>query len=361
MEKTPSAGTKPNPEMVSLARESRGLTQIELARALAVSQGYLSKVESDLLEPSPDVIHRLAQLLDYPPSFFYLPDAVYGPGITEFWHRRRQAATSRQMRQIYAEINKRIIHVDRLLRSTEIPEQFYRFDVEEFDSPADIARAVRVAWHLPEGPVRNVVEAIEAAGGIVVRCAFPTRLVDAVSRWVPGLPPLFFVNESLPADRERLTLAHEVGHLVMHRSPSATMEDEAFEFGAEFLMPEREIRPSLANLTLPRLANLKAEWRVSMAALITHATRLETVTERQARYLWMQMSRAGFRQREPLELDFPKEEPRLLRELFNHHRDEFGYSISDLSAWFSIHERELVENYPVTPSSNEARRQLRAL
>src|SRR5439155_22483179 len=77
MEQTPSAESKPNPEMVSLARESRGLTQIELARKLEVSQGYLSKIESDLLEPSLELVNRLARLLDYPSSFFYLPDRVY--------------------------------------------------------------------------------------------------------------------------------------------------------------------------------------------------------------------------------------------------------------------------------------------
>jgi Zn-dependent peptidase ImmA (M78 family)/DNA-binding XRE family transcriptional regulator len=360
MEQTPSAETKPNAEMVSLARESRGLTQIELARGLAVSQGYLSKIESDLLEPPPALINQLAALLDYPASFFYLPDRIYGPGITEFWHRKRQAATNRQMRQIYAEINKRIIHISRLLRAAELPEEFLHLDLDEFDTPSEVARAVRVAWHLPTGPVRDVVTAIETGGGIVIRCPFPTRLVDAVSRWVPGLPPLFFVNDALPADRERLTLAHEIGHLVMHRSPSATMEDEAFEFAAEFLMPAREIEPFLQNLNLPRLAGLKTEWRVSMAALLQHAARLETITAGQARYLWMQMSRAGYRRREPAELDFAKEEPRALRLLFDLHR-EFGYSISDLSEWFSIYERELIATYPINPDAAEVRRQLRAL
>ena len=361
MERTPSQGTTANPQMVSLARESRGLTQSELARQLGVSQGYISKVESSLLEPTDEILRRLGSLLDYPESFFFIPDPIYGPGVTEFWHRKRRAATSRQMRQIYAEINKRVIHVERLLRAAEIPEKFSRLDLDEFDNPADVARAVRSEWQMPDGPVTSVIDAIERAGGIVFRCAFPTRLVDGVSRWLPGLPPLFFINDTLPADRERLTLAHELGHLIMHRTPSATMEDEAFEFAGEFLMPERDIRPQLSNLTLPRLAALKAEWRVSMGALITHATRLGTITQRQSRYLWMQMARAGYRRNEPPELDFPKEEPRLLRELFHLHHKDFGYSLRDLSAWFSIHEGELAQIYPVEVEAESARRTLRAL
>jgi Zn-dependent peptidase ImmA (M78 family)/transcriptional regulator with XRE-family HTH domain len=347
--------------MLALARESRGHTQIELARLLSISQAYVSKIESDLLEPTSDVLARIAEVLDYPESFFFLTDPIYGPGVTEFWHRKRKAATARQMRRIYAEINKRIIHVDRLLRAAELPDSFYRFDVDEFDGPADVARAVRSAWHLPSGPVVNLVQTIESAGGLVIRCDFGTRLVDAVSRWVPGLPPMFFTNIDLPADRERLTLAHEIGHIVMHRAPVPTMEDEAFDFAAELLTPEAEIAPYLEQPTLPRLAALKPMWKVSMAALITRAARLELIPQRHARYLWMQMGRAGYREREPAELDFPKEEPTLLRDLFELHRNELHYSVDDLASLLAIHPREIAQIYPVTPTAAEKRSVLHAI
>ncbi|MBF6604204.1 MAG: ImmA/IrrE family metallo-endopeptidase [Chloroflexi bacterium] len=359
----PAAETdgRPNPQMVALARESRGLTQSELARFLIVSQGYLSKVEAGLLVPTDDILARLSSALDYPVSFFYLADPTYGPGVTEFWHRKRQAATSRDLRRIYAEINKRVMHVSRLLRGAEIPEGFPRFDLDEYESPEEIARAVRAAWNLPSGPIQNLIQAVESAGGLVIRMDFGTRLVDAVSRWVPGLPPLFFLNADLVADRERLTLAHEIGHIVMHKVPTPTMEDEAFRFAGELLMPERQIRPMLRALTLPRLATLKLMWRVSMAAIVTQAARIGAITKNQERYLWIQIGRAGYRQREPVELDFPKEPAGLLHELLDLHRTTLGYSISDLSQWFAVYERELLSAYPLTPTADEGRRHLRAI
>jgi Zn-dependent peptidase ImmA (M78 family)/transcriptional regulator with XRE-family HTH domain len=347
--------------MLTLARESRGLTQSELAKLLAVSQAYVSKVESELLEPTFEVLTRLSSILDYPEAFFRLSDPVYGPGVTEFWHRKRQAATARQMRRIYAEINKRIIHIQRLLRAVELPEAVYRFDLDEFDGPADVARAVRVAWHIPHGPIPDLIRVVEDAGGVVVRCDFETKLVDAVSRWVPGLPPLFFLNQGLTADRERLTLAHELGHIVMHRAPSSTMEDEAFAFAGELLTPGDEIGPHLTNLTLPRLAMLKPVWKVSMGALITRADRLDRISQRQARYLWMQMGRSGYREREPAELDFPKEQPRLLGELFSLHQAQLGYTVRDLANLLAMHPHEVAHIYPVQTTVEEARSHLRAI
>lgn len=361
MSQEPRTEPKANPRMLAVARESRGHTQSELARLLSLSQAYISKIESNLLEPSPAVLGKMAEVLDYPEAFFLLNDPIYGPGITEFWHRKRQAATARQMRRIYAEINKRIIHVGRLLQAVELPEAFYRFDVEEFDGPAEVARAVRSAWQLPPGPVGNLVQAVESAGGLVIRCDFGTRLVDAVSRWIPGLPPMFFLNHGLPGDRERLTLAHEIGHIVMHRAPHPEMEEEAFAFASEFLMPEADIAPYLAQATIPRLAPLKPLWKVSIAALITRAARLELIPERHARYLWMQMGRAGYREREPAELDFAKEDPRLLRELFEIHRNELHYSLDDLAGLLAIHPREIARIYPVVTTVAESRTHLRAL
>ncbi len=62
----------------------------------------------------------------------------------------------------------------------------------------------------------------------------------------------------------RFSLAHELGHLVMHYyfipSEATSVEDEANEFASEFLMHEREIRPQLKRLTLPILATLKQQW-----------------------------------------------------------------------------------------------------
>ncbi len=50
--------------------------------------------------------------------------------------------------------------------------------------------------------------------------------------------------------RSRLTLAHELGHMVMHRVPNASMEDQAFRIGAEFLMPDQDNRAELDGLTV---------------------------------------------------------------------------------------------------------------
>jgi Zn-dependent peptidase ImmA (M78 family) len=154
--------------------------------------------------------------------------------------------------------------------------------------------------------------------------------VDAITHCVPGMPDLIFFNEDVPMDRLRFTLAHELGHLVMHRIPSLKMEDEANRFAAEFLMPRAEIEPQLMRLSLPVLATLKQIWKVSMAALLEHAKRLGTVTERQYVRLRSALSAHGYLRREPAELDVPREQPHVLRALLDFHMNELRYGLDEL-------------------------------
>lgn len=123
----------------------------------------------------------------------------------------------------------------------------------------------------------------------------------------------------VPGDRLRLSIAHEVGHLVMHRTmgkPLVIIEKEAYEFGAELLMPEAAMRREIkAPVTLTSIAKLKPRWGVSIQALIRRAYELQLLSERQYRYLFAQLSANGWRTREPENLDVSVEKPRLLRKM----------------------------------------------
>lgn len=348
--------------MLTLARESRGRTQRELAEALGISQGQLSKIEAGVLMPSTAVLRKCATVLSYPELFFVQGDAVYGPGTSEFFHRKRRAVSSRVLGKIHAAINIRRMNVARLLRSADLPEpRIFHMDLDEFDSVGEIARAVRATWHLPRGPVKDLTRAIEDAGGLVITADLETPLVDAVSQWIPGLPPMFFINESMPGDRSRLSLAHELGHLVMHQAPRPAMEEEAMTFAAEFLMPEQDIRPQLADVSVTSLAALKPYWKVSMAALLHRAQELRCITERKARSLWMDLGKAGYRQEEPPELEVAREQPALLREMLRLHQRELGYTTAQLAELLLLTEDDLTRVFDVEDTVEDRRNGFRVL
>ena len=345
------------PRKIILARESRGLTQGELADRLGISQAKVSRIEAGMLGVTSEGLTKVADALGYRRSFFLEPDDLYGIDTSVLYHRsletsliyhrKQQTIPVKTLSRIHAVLNIRRIHVERLLRSARVEpvKAFPRFDIDEYESPEAVADAVRATWVLPRGPVASVTKTIEDAGGIILKVDFGTRQLDAVSQWIPHMPPLFFVNKDLPGDRLRLSLAHELGHLVMHRTVNPDIEAQAFAFAAALLMPRDSFLPTLDAVTPARLATLKPHWKVSMQAILKRATDLGAVTDRQARYIWMQLSAAGYRLREPAELDVPVEEPRLLREMIDVHSGKLRYSADDLGQLLGLVESELRELY----------------
>jgi Zn-dependent peptidase ImmA (M78 family) len=330
-----------NPEMLVLSRESRGMTQRDLARVSGITQGHISKFESNTLPIPGDQLERIARATGYPTEYFYRPDRIYGLGISFIYHRKRQTIPAQDLKRILAQLNTRSLELSSLLRGAEMESanEFHHLDIGDYNGDAAmVARLVRAQWKLPMGPVASIVGAIEDAGGVVCRHHFGNRKFDAQSRWLSGLPPMFFVNSDSAADRDRFTLAHELGHVVMHRVPTNDMEGEADRFASEFLMPEKEIINDLRPFTLERAAALKLKWRVSVAAIVRRARDLDVITESQYRRFNTQLSAAGCKSTDPIEID--ADEPELVTNLVDVYLSEYRYSISELARLVCLSERE---------------------
>ena len=332
--------------MVSLAREFRELTQTDLAELLGVKQGAISKVEGGITKLSKELLAGLSRVLDLPCRFFYQTDRVFGLGTHAYVYRKRQRISAQVRKRIEARVNLLRMHVDRLLQSVDIgaprriPE-IIAADVEK--SPEEIAYTVRAQWLLPSGPIENVTSTLEDAGVIVIPCDFGTMAMDATSIWLPGKNPLVFINKDIPGDRWRYTLCHELGHLVMHNEPSDYMESEADQFAAAMLMPEFDILPDLHEVTLRHLARIKPYWKVSIQALLERAFWLRRITRNQRRYFYMNLSKHGYRTREPVPLE--RETPGLHRRLLDVHADDLGYTLEDFAYLFALYPQQVSELY----------------
>lgn len=337
-----------NPAMLVLVREYLGKTQAQVAAAAGVTQGYISKSENGLIFPANEVISRIAVALNWPAEFFYRTDRVYGFGTSCMYHRKQASLKVSVLTTAQATANILRMAVAPLFEELVVkhPNELVRLDIDEHGgSPENIAQMVRASWHLPLGPIKNMFTTIEAAGGVIYEIPFGTHRLEAVSHWPPGSFAIFLVNADSPPDRIRWSLAHELGHVVMHSIPTDAMETEADRFAAEFLMPEREIRPSLDRLDLKRAAQLKAYWRVSMQALIRRARDLSCIPPSRAVRLFAELSGLGYRTNEPVEI--PRETPTVLRAALATHRREHNYSLQDLAAMSGMPEEEFERLHPM--------------
>jgi Zn-dependent peptidase ImmA (M78 family)/transcriptional regulator with XRE-family HTH domain len=337
-------------DMLRLARQRLGLTQKAAAMQLGVLQSVLSRFENGVAMPDSALLMKAAQVYSVPREFFEIREPVYGPPVSVHpMTRGKSDVTARDLDVITAELNIRLMHLSRFLDGVDFTPtaNVPRLDVEQYGSPEKIAATVRAHWGMAPGSIKNLTQWVERAGIIIGFSKFGGASVSGVTFRVPGKPPLILLNVLHPADRMRYTLAHELGHLVMHTFPTAAMEEEANEFASALLMPAAEIRGAFSGrkITLQLLASLKPEWKVSMQALLMRASSLRLLSDNQARYLWQQISTKGWRLREPADVDFPQEAPTVLPSIVASHLNDLGYAFDDLTKMLRIHGGEFTEMY----------------
>ncbi len=316
-----------NGNRIRQARELARITQIELANDVGIVQSTIAHIEGGLFQPSQAIVEAIAQRLGFPTSFFEKDDPPNFPlGSLLFRsHRNLPAAEKAEIHrlgQLELEIVLFLLKKVRNKIALRLPQVT--------DEPSDYISAAQLTRNAlglsPDVPIANLVKAAEQSGIIVLTIPIETEHSDAYSLWVnvaepkstfETKKPLVVLSSEVPGDRLRLSLAHEIGHLVMHqtiRGTSPEIEAEAYKFAAELLLPEASMRQQITTpVTLTNLAMLKPIWGISMQALILRAHNLELINERQYRYLNKQVNTCEWREHEPIFI--PSEKPRALRQM----------------------------------------------
>ena len=332
-----------NVEILKLAREARYVTQEELSSILGVEQGTLSKIEKDILPVDDRLAENISKALDFPINFFYQDRKVMA---VEGHYRRKLSTPMKKMKQHVAQMTIAEWHFLKLMDEIELPEtKLPTWDIPEDGSPAMCAKHLRDFWKIAKGRITNLTKLVEDNGVVII----PLELgeMSGFSTYINGSLPVIYVNNNLSPDRYRLTIAHELGHIIFHFgnkvSQERDLEGEAYEFAIELLVPESNIRPYFAKVSIDKLADLKSYWYVSMQALLRYANTLGMVTQNQYKYLWIQMGSLGYKRNEPVSI--PGEKPGLISEIVNAYVSNLGYSKEELASVLQINMSELEKIY----------------
>jgi len=332
-----------NHEMIVLAREIRGITQSKLSKiATSISQGNLSRMEKGKLSVSDSALNELTEILNFPKEFFF-QKKVKTP-INQFYYRKRVTIPKRKLFKLEAFMDLMRMSLDNLFIDIELPTlNIPHIDTSSGVSPEEAARKLREYLDLQRGPVRNLVNLLEINGVVVFLIDSESDKFDGITLFTDARHPIIFLNSNLPNDRKRFTLAHELGHLVLHirqrkniftkkqfdEQPDDFKETEANRFASEFLMPELDIRNDLAGLTMILLGQLKNHWQVSMKSLVYRANFLKVISARRAKNLYIELSRLGYVKNEPGIVDF--DEPKIIKKTIKLLQDELDYTYEDIA------------------------------
>lgn len=314
--------------LLETVRLSRELTQMYVANATGISQATLSKVESGTFEIDPDKWRLIAQVLGVPVEAFETATSELYPA--RIFHRKRKTTPLGAVKKIGADLALTGRRIDDLLGAPRT--RLKRHDLEDgFVTPQEIAAIVRNEIGAGSGPIDNLTGVIEAAGVWILRWPLDTLQVDAIASWPEDAAPVILIGDHVAPERLRFTMAHEIGHAVMHDSEtSEAQEREADAFAGELLLPSHALRNEWPTVPdLDSFIELKRRWGVSLSALIRRAFDTALLDENQYRDWSIRLSTSGMHRREPAPLD--AEQPRALANAVAA-AISTGSSIEDLAA-----------------------------
>lgn len=337
-------------ERIKRARVAAGLSQREAAARADLSAMAISKFEQGQAVPTSSTLIRLARALNTRLEFFLRPITVT---LGQPQYRKRASLSGKQLHQLEAQILNQVERFIELLQlfprppilpfsvPPSIPAQ-----VDSLDAIEDAADALRSAWALGLNALPSLSDTLEARGVLVLETAVDvSSKFDGLATSVAGYP-VIVIGDQWPGDRQRFTIAHELGHLILAGRLPSTLDVEAAcdRFAAAFLVPRASVVQSLGehrNFIAPReLLDLKHAFGLSIRAWVRRAHDVGVISAKTAATLFKTIAARGWNQLEPGD-PFPPEHPTLFERLIFHALTEDLISTSKASELLGISSFEL--------------------
>jgi Zn-dependent peptidase ImmA (M78 family) len=282
--------------------------------------------------------------------------------VTAPVHRSARIESKRIQRQVNGRLELARIAVAQILDDVDVEAPF-RFPTIEEPGPPDpeqAAESVRRVWRVPDGPIVDLARYLEAAGAIVLKVDFGTDAIIAAYTQLAGNSRWFFLNTRATDNaRARFSLAHELGHAVLHwdrfdAPVGSEAEHEAHRFAAALLMPRSSLMTELSGsrLSVSELVYVGERWGVSPQALIVRAEDLELISRHQKSRHFQRLNARGLLRSGLAAV--PPENPQLVFRALEMQRRENGYSDPELSDIAGLSLPRLIDLLPDYFTSTDA-------
>jgi Zn-dependent peptidase ImmA (M78 family)/DNA-binding XRE family transcriptional regulator len=270
------------------ARKAAGLSLRELGSRIGLTHAAIKKYEDEQVTPTSATLLKLSRALNVRTEYFFRPETV---ALDRIEYRKRSTLPKKRLEAIEHEVIDQIerrIELENLFPEPPVapfvPVMGFPTSVTDFSQIEDIAEAVRKSWDLGYDPIPDLVDVLETHGiRVFMIDANADPKFDGLAASVNQMP-IIVVGSNWPGDRQRFTLAHELGHLMLAKRLESELDEEMAcnRFAGAFLFPRQSVTQELGahrNYIEPKeLALLKEEFGLSMSAILYRARDLGIVT-----------------------------------------------------------------------------------
>ena len=268
------------------ARKIRCMSQRELCNILQgqISPTAIEKYEKGLMMPSSAVLIQLSKALDMKLDYFFRPFTVaIDTGKFEF--RKSSSMGKKKVESVKylvcSEIEK-YIEIESILGNTISFSLDYSNVMVEGENEAKLlAKRLRDDLNIGADAIVSAVELLESCGIKIIEIDYDNKFSGTCN--TAGTIPVIVINKNMPSERKRMTIFHELGHLLLHCAEGVDKEKMCNIFANEVLIPSERlinlIGESRHDISLVELQAIQREYGISIDALMTKAVQLNIITQ----------------------------------------------------------------------------------
>jgi len=269
---------------IRLARKAAGLSQRELAAMCNLSAMAISKYERDLMMPQSSALLAISRALQVSIEFLLKSSEVK---LAAPAYRCKSAMRVKAQASVLAKAQASIEKYFEVEELLGIKPEFLMpacngTVVKSYEDVELVADQLREEWGLGKGPIENLMEVLEA-NGIKIAIVQADSAFDALMVETEEGVLVIVLRDGLPGDRQRFTLAHELGHAIVRHVGSLDPERVANRFAGALLVPAASVRSELGasrqRLDVQELCSLKQRYGLSIAAWAYRARDLGIITD----------------------------------------------------------------------------------
>ena len=294
-------------QRIRVSRRASGLSLRDLEARIdnRVTAQAISKYERDESIPSSGVLIALADALDVPIDYLASDSDIRLEAID---FRKKRLTSRREEAQVEAKVLhllERYLAVEEILVlptvAWDMPREGPWPVLRDLAEAEQAALGMRAHWGLGLNPIPNLVDLLEERGIKVLAMSLPNvdGLTARVRREDRGVASVVVVNRDDWGERQRFTLAHELGHMVLDPAPKVNEEKAAHRFASAFLMPAETVRAEIGkhrtSVVWRELFDLKRIFGVSVQALTYRCKDLGIFGAPLVRQLFNESTRLGWR------------------------------------------------------------------
>ncbi|MDQ9191696.1 XRE family transcriptional regulator [Cronobacter sakazakii] len=289
------------------ALAARRLSQTQLATMVGVSPATISKWRSAQQAPEAEALERLATVVNVAPEWFTRPLPAK---MSKPLFRSNASAHAAARAMLEARIEWANELVVRLEEYVDLPDlclptrSFTNIDEISDSDIEDAALECRIKWGLGKNEIPDLALAAESNGIILVREETGVAQIEGLSAWSEELkrPFILLSADKGNAFRSRFDLAHEIGHLVLHKNVGNELDSEryklkesqAHKFAGALLLPAESLAEQIRlPVTLDSLLLLKQRYGISVAAIIMRLHAVKLISDEEKLNLFKRRSRVG--------------------------------------------------------------------